>query len=190
MAPVEAGRRQLIGRVPAMVRAATLATHTSSGPRFVRLTALLPERAAPNLALGTLLAWDESTRGVPGKSRSPDSPEMVSPDRTPLSERLQRKITVEFHREPLQGAFTFIGEEIKTTIEIDGDALKLAAYTKNMPQTFSLENSPASQVIQTIFQQPMQEKLCLVIDEARNRLLITTYASAEQQGLAPYSFPQ
>jgi len=188
MHPAEAGRRQLIGRVPAMTRAVTLSTRTESGPRYVKLTTQLPERAAPNLALGTLLAWDESVRTSPGRPGGSDP--MEKPDRASLTERLQRKITVEFNREPLQGAFTFIGNEIKTTIDIDGDALKLAAYTKNMPQTFSLENSPALDVIHTIFQQPMQDKLCLVIDEPRNRLLITTQAAAEQQSLKPYPFPQ
>jgi hypothetical protein len=190
MSPREAGKRKVIGRFPVMMRAFSLATRTQSGPRSVTLVTRLPERAAPNLALGALLAWDESTRtDLRGKPKpSAGDVEKDKPDNAPLAEKLKRKITVEFNREPLQGAFSYIANEIKAQIDIDGDALKLAAYTKNMPQTFTMENAPAIEVIQNIFRQPMQEKLCLVVDEPQRKLLITTFAFAEQKGLTPYEF--
>lgn len=185
MQPREVGKRQIIGRVPAMSKVFALATQFAHGRREVRAVTFLPERAAPNLALGTLLAWDESTRTDFSK------PPVTAPVSDPslpktIAERLRKKIDVDFRREPLQGAFAYIAEETKVNIEIDGDALKLAGYTKNMPQEFKLEQAPALVVIRTIFEQKDQGKMCLVIDEQKKLCLVTTYAAAEQKGLKPY----
>lgn len=188
MAPREAGKRKLVGRFPVMTKAFALASRTQAGTRSVRIDTRLPERAAPNLALGALLTWDESTRMTPGAKPFVETPSDEKPDAAPIAEKLKRKITVEFKREPLQNAFAYIANEIKASLEIDGDALKLSAYTKNMPQTFSMDNSPAIDVIERILKQPMYEKMCLVVDEKKNSLLITTYPVAEQQGLKPYEF--
>jgi predicted Zn finger-like uncharacterized protein len=186
--PKEMGKRKVIGRFPAMMRAFTLATHTEAGPRVVKFATQLPERAAPNLALGALLAWDESTRTtLKGKSSAGDD-DKDKPDNTPIAEKLKRKVSVEFNREPLQGAFTYIANEIKAKLDIDGDALKLSAYTKNMPQTFTLDNVPATDALWEILQK--YDKMCLVVDEQKNVLLITTYPVAEQKGLKPFDFPK
>lgn len=191
MSPKEAGRRKIIGRFPAMTRVFTLATRTEPGTRYVRMVTQLPERAAPNLALGALLAWDESTRTVlKSKSSSSGDGDKEKPDNTPIAEKLKRKISVEFKREPLAQAFGYIAGEIKAKLDVDGDGLKLSAYTKNMPQSFALENVPAIDVIKKILKQPMYEKMCLVVDEKQNSLLITTYPVAEQKGLKPYVFPE
>ncbi len=186
--PKEVGKRKVIGRFPAMMRAFTLATHTEAGPRVVKLATQLPERAAPNLALGALLAWDESTRTtLKGKSSAGDD-DKDKPDNTPIAEKLKRKVSVEFNREPLQGAFTYIANEIKAKLDIDGDALKLSAYTKNMPQTFTMDNVPATDALWEILKK--YDKMCLVADEQKNVLLITTYPVAEQKGLKPFDFPK
>lgn len=60
LAPNTNGRRQIIGRFPAMIKVTTLATSRSSEDRLLRFTANLPERAAPNLALAGRLTWEES----------------------------------------------------------------------------------------------------------------------------------
>mgnify|MGYP003349418360 CR=1 FL=1 len=63
MNPQETGKRKLIGRFPAMSKVYALMTHIATGERLVSMTTLLPERAAPNLALGALLAWDTVVSG-------------------------------------------------------------------------------------------------------------------------------
>ncbi len=188
LAPKEFGKRKVIGRFPVMTRAFTLATRTQTGSRSVRLETRLPERAAPNLALGALLAWDESTRTILTKKSVPGESTEDKPDTTPIAEKLKRKITVEFKKTPLQVAFETIAEEIKAKVVIDGDGLKLSAYTKNMEQNFVMENVPAISAIERILKQPMYDKMCLVVDETKNSLLITTYPVAEQKGLKPYEF--
>ena len=98
-------------------------------------------------------------------------------------ERLKTPIDVEFARKPLGEAFAYIGEETKVNFVIDGDALKMAGYTKNMAQTLSLGKVPGSRGIYAIFTVPMQDKLCLVVDDAKMEALITTIPTAEQNGL-------
>jgi hypothetical protein len=102
-----------------------------------------------------------------------------------IAERLKKKIDVDFRRTPLQEAFAYIGDEIKVTFDIDGDALKLSGYTKNMPQEFKMDQAPATQALQEILKK--YDKMCLVVDEQKKIALITTFPVAEQQGLKPYS---
>ncbi|HVW02412.1 MAG TPA: hypothetical protein VHB77_18805, partial [Planctomycetaceae bacterium] len=57
MNPPQVGRRKLIGRVPAMSKVFALQTRVAAGKRgesYAVLTTDLPERAGPNIALGTL----------------------------------------------------------------------------------------------------------------------------------------
>jgi hypothetical protein len=183
MHPRERGKRRVIGRFPAMTKAFALASVAETGPRHVRLATTLPERAAPNLALGSLLTWDESTRTDFSKPAAPTpGSEPKLPDS--LAERLNAPIDVDFRRTPLEEAFAYIFEETKVPHEIDGDALKLAGYTKNMPQTFPPKRQPATEALSAILQQ--YDKMCIVLDEQKKRALVTTLPAAQQQGLRPF----
>ena len=194
MNPREVGKRKVIGRLPVMSDAFTMATLVSSGPRHVQLITSLPERAAPNLALGTLLAWDESTRTdftkkAPTKSAPTDGPKL--PDL--IADRLKVKIDVDFRRTPLQDAVAYIGGELKTTIDIDGDALKMGGYTKNMTQDMKLDAQPAKTSIKQIldkYQDPIrpEKHMVIVVDEVKKTILVTTKASCDKNKLTPFDF--
>ncbi len=187
MNPTEVGKRKLIGRLPAMTKAFAMASVGSTGPRHVEIVTPLPERAGPNLALGALLAWDESTRTkfsdkpAGGGSEEPKA-------NIPIAERLKKKIDIDFRRTPLQDAIAYIADETKVKIDIDGDALKFAGYTKNMPQEFKLDQVTGFAALESIFKAKGQEKLCLVIDEKKNLAVVMTYQAAENKGLTPYKF--
>ena len=184
MRPAQAGFRQLIGRFPAMVEVFRQATVFQSGPKFLTMTTVLPPKTAPNLALGAILTWDESTR-TNFDTSPPEVPIGASDEKLPktVMGRLKTEFEIEFTRKPLADAFAYLGDETKVTFVIDGDALKMAGYTKNMPQTFSLGKAPGTKGIYTILTWPMQEKLCLVIDDTKMEALITTTAAANAQGL-------
>ena len=195
MNPREVGKRKIIGRLPVMSDAFTMATMVSSGPRHIQLVTPLPERAAPNLALGTLLAWDESTRTdftkkAPTKTAPADGPKL--PDL--IADRLKLKIDVDFRRMPLQEAIAYIGGEIKVNFDIDGDrALKAGGFTKNMPQEFKLEGQTAKAVIAKIlekYQDPKDKtkQMVIVVDEAKKQILVTTQAWCEKDNLTPFNF--
>lgn len=186
MAPREAGKRKVIGRVPKMVQTFAKGSNLSHGPRHVEIITPLSERAAPNLALGTLLAWDESTRTDFTKERvtKPSADEPKLPDK--IADRLKLKIDVDFRRTPLQDAFAFIAGEIKTTIDIDGDALKAGGFTKNMPQQYQADKITALDAIGRIldrYQDPQKpgNTMVMVVDEDKKTILITTLAFADQQ---------
>lgn len=192
MNPREVGKRKVIGRLPVMSDAFTMATMMSTGPRHIQLVTPLPERAAPNLALGTLLAWDESTRTdfnkkattKPAPTEGPKLPDLIA-------DRLKVKIDVDFRRTPLQDAFAYIGGEIKTNVDIDGDALKFGGYTKNMTQDMKLDAQPAKVAIAKIlekYQDTMrpEKHMVIVVDEAKKEILVTTQASCEKNNLKPF----
>lgn len=183
MQPKEQGKRQIIGRFPAMTKVLSMSTQAEHGPRHVRLVTSMPDRAAPNLALGTLLAWDEGTRTDYSRQLIPTSPS-ASPAASNMSiaDRLQKTLEVDFRRTPLYEAVGYIGSETGVTFDIDGDALKLAGYTQNMEQSYNLGEVSGLRAMQEVLKPP-RDKMCFVLDEAKKVVLLTTLPSAEQKGL-------
>jgi hypothetical protein len=172
-----------VGRVPAMWKAVTLGTQSATQFRLAIFESVLPERAASNLSLGTYLALSEprSTAAASKKGRNRQSGSSEQP-RT-VNERLASKIDVDFRRTPLSEALSSIGEDIGVTFEIDGGALKIAGYTKNMPQTFRLSGVAAIDALRTILKP--YAKMALVVDEPRQTVIVTTLESAQAKGQKP-----
>ena len=182
MRPKQVGAYRLISRFPALMSAYVFGTVTAVGDRHVQLRTRLPERAAPNIALAALLTWDESTR----TDFSAAVPRRVVPGKTlpeTVAGRLGIKIEVDFRRTPLQEAVKFVGEEIQVPFEIDGDALKLSGYTKNMPQTMTKADS-AKAVLNEIMKK--YKGMVIVVDEGKKRITLMTQAAAEKLGLKPF----
>ena len=180
MNPQNSGYRKIIGRFPAMTKAFALSTQSGIGDDFVQLTTVLPERAAPNLVLGTLLTWDESTRTDFDKV-------IETPDTKPLpdtmEERLELIVDFDFNRVPFQEIFDLLGKEIGVEFEINGPALKAVAYTKNMRSSdgLSLGQIPANKGLLAI--QGKFEKIAFVPHVSEMSILVTTkdFAATESQ---------
>lgn len=186
MQPKQLGQRHLIGRFPAMMKVFEMRTMGGIGDRYTQISTVLPERAAPNLALAALLTWDESTRTDFSKAAPtrPDPSEPKLPET--IAGRLQLPVEVDFRRTPLQEAFAFLGDEVKVNFEIDGDALKGAGYTKNMAQNHKLGTVPAITALKAIVEQ--YEKMCLVVDESAKVVTVMTYQVAKAKNLTPLTF--
>jgi hypothetical protein len=194
MDPKQVGPREIIGRFPAMTKVFAMSTHGTSGERYASLTTSLPVVAAPNLAIGALLTWDESTRTDFTKASSNTAPSKETATKLPdlVADRLkQLKCEIEYEREPLQGYIKFVADECKVTIDIDGDALKAAGYTKNMPQKFSLGKVTGLEAIGVILKKYQVEKvpMVLVIDEGKKVAILTTKDFAEKDNLKVYPVP-
>lgn len=191
MNPGVIGPRKVIGRFPAMAQVFAMSTTGGTGTRYAQLTTELPERAAPNLALGGLLAWDESTRTDFNTAVKQVKPEDTGPKLPDLIvDRLKKVIDVEFVRTPLQDAFTYVADECKCDHYIDGDALKLSAYTKNMTQDY-VENCSGLDAIKymvTRLINGQENQMCIVIQQEQNRFLLTTKPVAKEAGLKIYEF--
>lgn len=180
MNPEQIGFRNIIGRFPAMLMGYSMATQGGIGDRYVQLTTVLPERAAPNLAVGLTLTWAESLR-TDFTKQAPDLSKPKLPDL--LADRLKAKIDVDFRRTPLHEAFAFIAEETKVKFDIDGDALKDKGMTQNMAQTHKLGEVPATQGIYAIIGQYKDEGMCVVIDETKKVATVMTLKFVEQKGI-------
>jgi hypothetical protein len=169
-----------------MMKVFSLNTLGGTGDGMAQFTTVLPAKAAPNLALGSLLAWDESTRT--DFTKAPPKPQTNEPKLPDLVvDRLKLPMDVDFRRRPLQEAFSDIGEATHVQFDIDGDALKFAGYTKNMPQSFTLGEVPATQAIAKILSQ--YDKMCVCItDEEKNIVTVMTFDLAKQKSLTPLKF--
>jgi len=184
MEPSIMAERQLVSRLPVMLKAYSIETVPEVGSeneRYLKLITALPKVAGPNLAAAGMLTWrlaqtTDFSRPAPSKT-GPKLPRRVA-------DRLKLKIEVDFRRLPLQEAFQYIATETHTKMEIDGDALKDAAYTKNMPQTFKLSKAPATKAIHEILKK--YDKMVIVVDEKNRRFIVTTKKFADMKGLKPF----
>lgn len=197
MDPREVGKRRVIGRFPAMTKVFAMATEGGIGAnQEVRFNTVLDERAAPNLALGTILAWDESTRTDFNRSRTPATTVAANPRNAALTleQKLQLKIEIDFRRTPLQDAFQFIEDESGISFFLDGDGgLKNAGITKNVPQTMTLGEVTVLEALLALLQgkgitkpEDFNGVLVLVKDPAADRFTLTSVAFATDNGMTPY----
>lgn len=188
MSPRELRFRNFIGRLPAMLEAFRQATVSSNNANFVSMITVLPAKAAPNLALATLFTVNEAARtdfsvevvAVNQGSKLPDT----------VKERLSIPVDSEFSRRPLEMALQYLAGEIEVNLFVDGDALKDAGYTKNMPQTFNLGVVPVEQSFKQIvmnYQEP-GKIMVMSIDEKTKTITITTEKFAKNKNLPIYDF--
>jgi hypothetical protein len=186
--PRQMGFRNLLGRFPAMLEAVKESTILHVSPREVLATTVLPAKAGPNLALGTLLAWDESQH-LPASSAGGAT--VVAQDAIPdkIIDRLKTEVLAEFSRMPLDQVITYLGDQTGVDFTVDGDAMKLTSYTKNIPQTMSLGKVPALQVLKQIITTPMQENMAVYIDETNKKAVLSTKPILKQQGKEPLVIP-
>jgi hypothetical protein len=199
MNPQQVGARKIIGRFPAMTKVFTLATRSGSGDREVQFTTVLSDRAAPNLALGTLLTWDESTRTDFYGSKAPPTAVASSEEQKPktLEEKLQQKIEIDFRRSLMNDAFAYISDDSGIPIELDGEALKLAGFTQNMPQVMKLGEVTVAEAIKAIFRGEGNAiikdqltkgtgEMVVCVDESKQGLIVTTKKYAEDNKIPVY----
>ena len=192
--PRHTGARQLIGRLPAMAEAARRATVVTTGDRHVQLTTLLPAKAAPNLTLATLLASNETLRAIDAVGESALATSNASRLPQTVAERLKLPIDAEFRRTPLRDALAYLCNEIDVKLEIDGDALKDAGYTQNMPQSFNIGVVPIEIALSRIVSRydgdgKAELQMVAVVDEAAHALRVMTRKFADQRGLTPLDLP-
>lgn len=188
MQPQEMRFRQFIGRLPAMLEAYQRSTVMSRGNRYLKLTTVLPAKAAPNLALATLFTLNEAARTdfaaepvMVAAAQAQKLPETVA-------ERMRIPVDAEFSRTPLEPALQYLCDEIQVKLIVDGDALKDAGYTKNMPQTFTFGKVPMERSLAHIINsyQERGKEMAASINEGTKTVIVTTKKFADQQGLPIY----
>ena len=187
MRPATVGSRDMIGRFPAMIKALEIGTTAHIAPSGVRLVTLLPRHASANLAAGALLTWNQSLlTNFDDNSHLTKNDTTKIPDK--IADRLKLKVLIDFRRTPLQEALSYIGDSIKTEISIDGKAFQGAGFTQVMAQTYDLGNVTALKAIDTIFQKYAGERdpMVLIVDEAGNKITVSTVSKAKADGLTTF----
>ncbi len=104
--------------------------------------------------------------------------------------KLKTEVEAEFNRIPLQDAVKIIADKCEVEIAIDGDALKEAGFTKNMPQTLALGKVTGLEAIGAILKKYEKERVAivLVVQEDEKKALITTSDSAKKNDQTPFEF--
>lgn len=184
--PRQAGRRKVVGRFPAMTQVFAKSSKISTGPRLVAVETRLPDRAAPNLALGALLTWDLTIQPDYGSDQRPATP-APSGDGLPatVAERLKKKITVDFRNELFDAALGFVCEEVGVTFKMSGNDLKAAGVTQNERVEFKMDDQPATAVLFKMLRD-RKTKLCITVDEATKQITVTTDTAAEEKKLKTF----
>ena len=137
---------------------------------------------------GCFLVADEPASATGEKSQETiATPETTATSET-VADRLKMEVVIDFKATPLNDALAHIAASIKTEVTIDGEALRSAGFTQNMPQTYNLGSVSALTAIDTILQKYAGERdpIVLVVDEAGKKLLISTGSKAQKDGLTPY----
>ncbi|MCA9079314.1 MAG: hypothetical protein KDA58_02095 [Planctomycetaceae bacterium] len=195
MHPSEMRVRNFVGRLPSMLEAFRQSTVVQNGPQHVTATTVLPAKAVPNMALAALFTvaeaarTDFSTPAVVVATNTQPDPKLPGT----IVERIkQLQVDAEFERVPIEQAITYICSEVKVESFVDGDALKDAGWTKNMPQTFNLGKVSGELALAQIINkyQERTSQMVVSIDEAKKVLRVTTKKFAERDGLPIYEFPK
>lgn len=191
MQPQQLRFRKYVGRFPAMLAAFEQSTVVQTRGTHAALFTVLPRKAGPNLALGSLFTINEAARTdfsepapVLAANNQPKIPDTVA-------ERLKLPVDAEFNRTPLEAAMQYLCDEIHVKLAIDGDALKDAGYTRNMPQTMKLGIVPADRVLTEILSnyQEQNKEMVVSVDEQTKTLHLLTKKFAMSRGLPIYPIP-
>jgi hypothetical protein len=184
------GEQKLAGRFPAMIQATVMSTEIDVKKNIATIETKLPAKAWPNLLLAGYSCWESDAMIY-----RPDQMQVAGSTTATTQkvektwqQRLVTEVEIDFKRSPLQDAVSYIADETKLTFDIDGDALKLSGYTKNMPQNFTLGKVPAIKGLQSIFAQ--YDAMCMIKGEAANQLIITTKPVATSAGKTPLNLEE
>jgi len=182
MRPETTGHARVVGRFPAMTQIVAESVWENHTQRLVTFRSDLPALAAPNLAAGSLLAWDYASRPGMGKGGTGTPPETGPGRNLSIADRLRKPISVDFRNEFLFKALEFIEGEIGVRFKTDGPGMQRVGVTQNMRQDLQLDNTPASEVLFIILEKNLKDReLCLWIDEANSQAVVTSRVVAEEQ---------
>lgn len=190
--PKKIGEKKVIGRFPIMTKIVERSTKFDTAHRLVSMKVELPERAGPNLALGTLLTWNQTTLPDFGASAKTEAPVVAAKANLPdkIADRLKKKITVEFRREFMYKAIEAVSEETGVPIKLDGPGFKEVGLTQNIYQSFAMEDVPATAVLHKIVIEGSlkngKNELVLIVDEDSKTATITSVPTAELKKLKPF----
>lgn len=181
--PGRLGEKKVVGRFPVMTKVVEQSALIDREKRFVRVRWSLPERAAPNLALGAYLTWRQTTLADFGK-HAPAAPSRAQELPATVAERLQKVVDVEFgEKDSLSYCINYVADEIGVKISLDGPGMKRVGATQNQPSKFTMKGATASSVLHRML---VPIRLVLIVDEKSKTARVTSDEEAEDKKLKPF----
>jgi hypothetical protein len=158
--------RNVITRLPVMLRTLAAYTRTSYDRDVVELRAYLPVVAGHNLLMGTELALAEA-RG----NSAPHSAFAAANSPGGVGERLKTVTSLRFPRDTLETALRMLSEDVGVSIVIRGADLQLEGITKNQSFAIDVTDRPAAEILVEILRLANPDKTSTGPNDSRQKLV-------------------
>jgi hypothetical protein len=159
--------RQVVARLPAMLRMLAVFTRASCDRDVVELRTYLPAVAGHNLLMGAELAVAEARKNTIEPLRMPHGEE-GSPS---VAERLKTVTSLAFPRDTLETALRLLSDDIGVPIVIRGADLQLDGITKNQSFTIDVAHRPAAEILVEILRLANPDKTSTGPSDPRQKLV-------------------
>lgn len=168
--------RQVVARLPAMLR--TFARYTRSGrdQGYGLLRVYLPRPAGHNL----LLAGELLTAEQLGAPTGPPPTAATSQPQS-LAEKLRAPASLSFARDTLEVALQMLAQDSGIPIELVGADLQLEGITKNQSFGLDMKNQPAGDILLEILKQANPDKTASGPTDTKQKLVYVVVTDPESQ---------
>jgi len=188
--------RQVLARLPAMLRQLKIYTRRGSEQGHAVLRGYLPVRAGHNLLLaGNLLLAAPSSEEHQVANLAVDRAATIRKGAT-LKEKLASITSLVLPKETLEQSLQLLAEDIGVKIEIVGRDLQMAGITKNQSFGIDLRDQPAKKILLEILRRANPDRtatgaadprqmLVYIIrpgEDGASRILVTTRTAAAARG--------
>lgn len=96
------------------------------------------------------------------------------------AEAPEARFSFRFQRTPLQDALTQVSEKAGRKLFLDGDALKAAGLTKNMPVNLEIQDKPLSQTLRAILESTAPGQLAYNLSDQGRTIVVSSRAALTQ----------
>lgn len=158
--------RNVVTRLPAMLRMLAAYTRTSYDRDVVELRAYLPVVAGHNLLMGTELMLAEA-RG----NSAPHSAAAEAASPKSVGARLKKVTSLRFPRDTLETALRMLSEDVGVPIVIRGPDLQLEGITKNQSFAIDVADRPAEEILVEILRLANPDKTSTGPNDPRQKLV-------------------
>lgn len=163
--------RELVTRLPAMLKKLVAYTRTSYEPDHMVLRCYLPLAAGHNLLIATELALAESQRVgklAGGHGAAANDSTGGAPT---VSQALAKTTSLRFTKDTLEAALEQLSQDIGVPIVIRGPDLQAEGITKNQSFGIDLSNKPAGEILIQVLRLANPDKSATSASDKRQKLV-------------------
>jgi hypothetical protein len=191
----QAYSRDVVSRLPAMVRKLSEYTRSGFEPDHAVLRCYLPVVAGHNLLMAAELTLAEPPGGVAQVAAGAASPGAAATTAASLHERMAKVTSLRFAKDTLEAALEQLSQDIGVPIVIRGPDLQAEGITKNQSFGIDLSNKPAEEILVQILRlanpdkeatgpNDVRQKLVYIIEQGPDKteqIVVTTRSRAKER---------